>query len=179
VASEHTVCDREQVTGVLYEKVDEGQFVRFVLTGRFTGQDGDCVRELIGTIKAGAGRRLVVDLQGVDFIDSAGIGMLLVLNGEATASGSQLAIVVDSGQVHKIVSLTRIALIIPQFESLDAYIAGNVPERVLHAGSCAPDEDPLALAVRTLHTTATSGATSGATSEDPGAPGGDRPTGPA
>ncbi|HYH18194.1 MAG TPA: STAS domain-containing protein [Azospirillum sp.] len=135
---------------MFYRKTSERHFARIDVTGRFTGQDGDGVRELITDIKQSPDRRYVVDLSRLDFIDSAGIGMLLVINGEAAAVGKALALVVTDGQVRKVAMLTRIGMIIPLHDSLADYLASSVPEAVLTPHPCAPNEDPLAIAARTL-----------------------------
>ena len=134
---------------MFYRKTSERHFARIDVTGRFTGQDGDGVRDLIADIKQSADRRCVIDLSRLDFIDSAGVGMLLVINGEAVAAGKALALVVADGQVKKVATLTRIGMIIPMHDSLADYVASHVPEAVL-ANPCAPGEDPLAVAARAL-----------------------------
>ncbi|HYD31201.1 MAG TPA: STAS domain-containing protein [Azospirillaceae bacterium] len=134
-----------------YRKVQERHFTRFIVTGRLTGQGGgDGVRDLIAELKRPTDRRCVIDLTGLEFIDSAGIGMLLVVNGEAVSAGKAVAMLAGEGQVLRVVTLTRISMIIPLYESLDAYVAACVPEEVLSHHPCAPDENPLAIAARAL-----------------------------
>ncbi|HEY0837622.1 MAG TPA: STAS domain-containing protein [Azospirillum sp.] len=135
---------------MFYRKSSERHFARIDVTGRFTGQDGDGVRELITDIKQSPDRRYVINLSRLDFIDSAGIGMLLVINGEAAAVGKALGLIVADGQVKKVALLTRIGMIIPMHASLADYLASCVPEAVLTPHPCAPDEDPLAVAARAL-----------------------------
>ncbi len=139
---------------VQYLPVSERHFTRLVLSGRLTGQDADAVRRVIAEVKTGKARRYLLDLGGLEFIDSAGIGMLLVVNGEATAAGRPLAMLPGSGQVRTVVELTRIAMIIPAFATVEDYVAAAVPEAALVVAPCAPGEDPLALAARALHVTA-------------------------
>lgn len=133
-----------------YRKTHERHFTRFTVTGRLNGQGGDGVRELIADLKREGQRRCLLDLSGLEFIDSAGIGMLLVVNGEAAAAGKAVAILAGEGQVLRVMTLTRIAMIIPLYDSLDAYRDACVPEEVLAEHPCAPGEDPLALAARAL-----------------------------
>lgn len=134
-----------------YRKSHERHFTRLFVTGRLTGQDGDGVRDLIADVKRDCDRRCVLDLTKLEFIDSAGIGMLLVVNGEAVSAGKAVAMLVVEGHVLRVVTLTRIGMIIPLYESLDAYMAACVPEEMLaRAAPCAPDEDPLAVAARAL-----------------------------
>lgn len=138
-----------------YRKIHERHFTRFAITGRLTGQGGDGVRDLIADLKRASDRRCVLDLTGLDFIDSAGIGMLLVVNGEAVSAGKAVAMLAGAGHVLRVVTLTRIGMIIPLYDNLDAYLAACVPEEVLaKAAPCAPDENPLALAARALKVSA-------------------------
>jgi anti-sigma B factor antagonist len=140
---------------VHYRKIHERHFTRFAITGRLTGQGGDGVRDLIADLKRASDRRCVLDLTGLDFIDSAGIGMLLVVNGEAVSAGKAVAMLAGAGHVLRVVTLTRIGMIIPLYDNLDAYLAACVPEEVLaKAAPCAPDENPLALAARALKVSA-------------------------
>jgi len=144
------VCILPAGGNVQYRKINERHFARYLILGRLTAQDSDGVRDLIAEIKRGADRRYLIDLTGLDFIDSSGIGMLLVINGETLGAGKALGMVVGQGQVQRVVTLTRIGMIIPAFESLDAYVAACVPEALLSRAPCAPGEDPVALAVRSL-----------------------------
>ena len=137
---------------VQYRKEQERHFARLVLTGRFTGQDADPVRQAIADVKSGPERRYLLDLTELEFIDSAGIGLMLVMNGEAASAGKALSLLCVAGQVRKVVDLTRIAMIIPVHETVDDYIAARVPEALLTATNpCAPGEDPMAVAARALH----------------------------
>ena len=143
----------EGTRAVQYRKEQERHFARLVLTGRFTGQDAGPVRQAIADVKNGLERRYLLDLTGLEFIDSAGIGLLLVMNGEAVSAGKALSLLCASGQVRKVVDLTRIAMIIPVHETVAGYIAASVPEALLApAHPCAPGEDPLAIAARALRT---------------------------
>ena len=136
---------------MLYSRIDERHFVRLLLRGRLTAQDGDAMRTKIAEIKRIPDRRCLLDLGEVEFIDSAGIGMLLVLNGEAAAAGKQVALAAATGQVRRVVTLTRVAMIVPVHDSVEAYVAAHVPEQAVAAAHpCAPGEDPLAVAARAL-----------------------------
>lgn len=104
-----------------YAKTLENQFVCYAASGRFTAQDSDVIKDLIHDIKGLELDRCVIDLTQLEFIDSSGIGMLLILNAEAAAKGKAFAMVVGSGQARKVIEMTQIRQIIPQFDSLDAY----------------------------------------------------------
>ncbi|WP_114861154.1 STAS domain-containing protein [Azospirillum brasilense] len=143
---------RGGVRSVQYRKEQERHFTRLVLTGRFTSRDAAAVRQAIADVKDGAERRHLLDLTGLEFIDSTGIGLLLVMNGEALSAGKTLSLLCASGPVRKVVELTRIAMIIPVHETVADYLAASVPEALLAATHpCAPGEDPMAVAARALH----------------------------
>lgn len=143
---------QERVRAVQYRKEQERHFARLVLTGRFTSQDAAPVRQAIADVKGGPERRHLLDLTGLEFIDSTGIGLLLVMNGEALSAGKALSLLCAPGQVRKAVDLTRIAMVIPVHGTVTDYIAASVPEALLAATHpCAPGEDPMAVAARALH----------------------------
>jgi anti-sigma B factor antagonist len=54
-------------------------------------------------------KQLIVDLRGVDFIDSTGIGVLIRAHQRAEASGRRFAVVRGGGQVQRVLSLTGLA----------------------------------------------------------------------
>lgn len=136
---------------MIHRTIQERHFTRLRLAGRLTCQDADPVRALIADIAGSPTRRCLIDLTGVDFIDSAGIGMLLVVNGEAEAVGRHLALLVGPGQPRRMLALTRLNMIIPVYYDVDAYVFGCVPEEALaDPAICLPGEDPLAVAARTL-----------------------------
>ncbi len=145
-------ASRDEGRTVQHRKENDRHFTRVILTGRFTGQDMDNLRQVIAAVKDGSGRHCLLDLTGLEFLDSAAVGMLLVLNGEAASVGKHLAMLVGGGQVLRIVEQTRIAMIIPVFETVDDYIAVSVPEAAMASvHPCAPGEDPLAVVARALN----------------------------
>lgn len=134
-----------------YRIVQEPHFVRAVLSGRLTYHHADTVRALIDGLKGQPGRHVLLDLTQVDFLDSAGIGMLLVLNGELLSAGTRTAMLPGRGQVGRVASLTRIGMIIPTYPTAEAYARDSIPEEALGGGQPYADgEHPVALAVRAL-----------------------------
>jgi len=61
---------------------------------------------LIETIDAHPGQHVVVDLEGVDFIDSAGLGVLLGGRERARGADGDLALVATGQGVIKVLELT-------------------------------------------------------------------------
>ena len=69
-----------------YSIRDAGNAREAHLRGRLTFSDHQAFRAMIGDLKAGTGREWVLDLASVEFIDSAGLGLLMILR-ESAESG--------------------------------------------------------------------------------------------
>jgi len=76
---------------------------RLVLGNRLTDVE-HAVRE---RIRQGS-RKLVLDFSGLEFIDSAGIGVLAVWLGSMEREGGKIAITGATGQVRQLLGLTRL-----------------------------------------------------------------------
>ena len=58
-------------------------------------------------------RKMVVDLTGLNYIDSAGIGMLIGCNGHMEQNGGRVRIAGAQGVVQKSFNIARIEAIVP------------------------------------------------------------------
>jgi HptB-dependent secretion and biofilm anti anti-sigma factor len=83
------------------------------LTGRFTFTDYQSFRDVLGALaNAQSVDTLVVDLAGLDFIDSSAIGMLMVANDEAKARRQKMTIINARAQVAKALEIVAIDQVI-------------------------------------------------------------------
>ena len=57
-------------------------------------------------------RRVVLDMTGVEHIDSAGIGMVALAAGRLRESGGKLAVVAPEGRVLQLLTMTRMDAIV-------------------------------------------------------------------
>src|SRR5438067_12182779 len=57
-------------------------------------------------------RRVILDLSGVDYIDSAGIGMVALASGKIKEIGGKLAVVAPEGRVLHLLKLTQMNSIV-------------------------------------------------------------------
>lgn len=62
---------------------------------------------------------IVVDLSGVEFLDSSALGMLVGAHHELVAAGGGLKIACPKPHVQKVFRITRLAEVVPIFESVD------------------------------------------------------------
>jgi anti-sigma B factor antagonist len=74
---------------------------------------------LIELIDAGA-RSVVVDLSGVDFLDSSGLGVLVGALKRLRTAGGELALVVRSDKLLKIFKITALDRVFPLRDTVEA-----------------------------------------------------------
>jgi anti-sigma B factor antagonist len=70
----------------------------------------DAIRKLI---KDGA-RKLVLDLKGLSYIDSSGIGLIVMCTGEMGQSGGHIRVAGAQGVVARAFEVVRLNLVVPQ-----------------------------------------------------------------
>jgi anti-anti-sigma factor len=102
------------------ERVDSTTAV-FRLTGRMTL--GMRLREIESKISDVAGNgihKLILDLSGIDFLDSAGLGALMILYGNMKVRGGQLRLVAPGAKVLDVLKLTRTDSILAIDTNLEA-----------------------------------------------------------
>lgn len=105
------------------ERVDSITAV-FRLTGRMTL--GMRLREIETKITDAANdgvERLILDLSGIEFIDSAGLGALMILYGNMKLQGGQLRLVAPGPKVLDVLKLTHTDAILPVDPTLEASLA--------------------------------------------------------
>ena len=93
----------------------------FRLTGRMTL--GMRLREIESKITDATDNgveRLILDLSGVEFIDSAGLGALMILFGNMKLRGGQLRLVAPGARVLDVLKLTRTDSILNIAPNLEA-----------------------------------------------------------
>ena len=83
------------------------------LSGKLAlGQESQRIESLIEELVKKGAQRVIVDMTSVDYIDSAGIGMVALAAGRLRESGGKLAIVAPEGKVLQLLTLTQINTIV-------------------------------------------------------------------
>jgi HptB-dependent secretion and biofilm anti anti-sigma factor len=77
------------------------------MSGEFTFSDHGPFKEIVNEIAATKGRPIVIDLSKLDFIDSAGLGMLLLARDEAKKIERKLILRHPVGQVKRMFGVTK------------------------------------------------------------------------
>lgn len=79
----------------------------FRLNGDLKFTDSAAVRTIIGEIKSASDNSVVLDLSGLDSIDSAGLGMILLVNDAAVDAGKSFSVSKAGGQVKKMLEISK------------------------------------------------------------------------
>jgi anti-anti-sigma factor len=85
---------------------DNGAFYA-VLTESFTFSDHATFRELLREMESKTLSQITIDLAAVDFVDSAALGMLLLLREVSTKKRAVVTISGSQGQVRKMLEISK------------------------------------------------------------------------
>jgi anti-sigma B factor antagonist len=80
--------------------------------------------QLIGLVGDGA-TKLVLDLEGVDFLDSTGLGVIVSALKRARTNGGDLRLVCTQARIRRLFEITGLDKAVPLLPSLDAAVAGG------------------------------------------------------
>ncbi|MGH9597849.1 MAG: STAS domain-containing protein [Edaphobacter sp.] len=107
----------------VYQPIDLTTAV-FHLTGRmaFGTSLHEIEAQISGLIDHGV-HKLVLDLSGVEYLDSAGLGVLLLLYGNMKTRGGHLRLVAPNPKVLDVLKMTRTDSILSIAPSIEAAIA--------------------------------------------------------
>lgn len=78
-------------------------FLTATCLGRFTFDDYQRFKELLDELNDNPPNKLVVDMAGVEFVDSAAMGMLLVANDQCRKINAEIVLNGTQGQVKRMV----------------------------------------------------------------------------
>lgn len=87
-----------------YTVANDGAAQLFKITGNWTFQDHNLMKELIDKINGGA---CILDMSAVEFIDSAGLGMLITAREKIADKGGFITLRGVEGAVRRIMDLAR------------------------------------------------------------------------
>ena len=98
------------------------------MTGKLAlGRECQRVETLLEDLIKRRVKRVIFDMTGVDYADSAGIGMLALAAGRMKESGGSLVVVSSGGKVLHLLNLTQLTSIIQVCPTVDAAAAALTP----------------------------------------------------
>ena len=80
--------------------------------------------EVIAAINDGA-KMVVIDLAGVSYIDSTGVGIMAYCFGKAVRNGANLRIAGAADNVLNVFQVTRLVHVVPFYPDLNSALEGN------------------------------------------------------
>lgn len=89
------------------------------VTGEIDVYTAPVLREELARLVDGGHNNLVVDLTGVPFMDSTGLGVLVGALKKVKTHGGDLALVIDQEKVLKVFRITALTQVFPIFETVD------------------------------------------------------------
>lgn len=85
------------------------------------------LREQLHGLVAQGTNRIIVDLDGVDFLDSTGLGVLVGALKRVRSNDGELALVCTQPRIRKVFEVTGLTKVFSLFDSVDEAVAGTTP----------------------------------------------------
>ena len=83
------------------------------------------LRETLIRLVAEGSNRLILDLEGVDFLDSTGLGTIISALKRARTHGGDLPLVSTQARITRLFEITGLDKAVPLLPTLDAAVAGD------------------------------------------------------
>ncbi len=93
-----------------YEIRDKGSSREIALSGRLTFEGNERFRTIIERLAEQPPRQVLVDISQLEFIDSAGLGMLLLLK---ESQGGRITLQAPQGQVKRLLAASHFNSLMP------------------------------------------------------------------
>ena len=94
--------------------------MQVLLSGQFTFADNFKFKQILELLEDAQVKALTLHFGGIDFIDSAGLGMLLLMRDECQIRSVALSIIATHGQVQKIFTISKFDQLFSMSEGSDA-----------------------------------------------------------
>ncbi len=100
------------------------------LEGRLVAGDAAAaVRDRVHTMAAGEARNVVLNMKGVDYIDSSGLGVLVAAHSSLSNAGGGLALMNLSKRSAELLILTKLATVFRIFDDEKSAVDSFFPHR--------------------------------------------------
>ena len=109
---------------MLIEVTDHDGVAVLSLTGdAMGGPDGSVLHEKLRELRAQGHRHVVVDLDGVERMNSSGLGMLIGALTTARNAGGDLRLAAVGDRIATLLEVTRLDAVFQSFDTVDAAVA--------------------------------------------------------
>ncbi len=107
------------------QQVLESGVLVYAIRGRLSlGNTLMSIENALQELAARNAQRMIIDVTGLDQIDSAGLGTLIVVAGRAEQTGGKMAVAGARGSVARSFEIAHLDRIIPVYADLGSAIAG-------------------------------------------------------
>jgi anti-sigma B factor antagonist len=107
------------------EVSDMGGWTVVTVFGELDVATSPDLREQLIDLVNGGRNRLVLDLDGIDFLDSTGLGTIVSALKRARTHGGDLRLVCTETRITRLFEITGLDKAVPLLPSLDAAVAGS------------------------------------------------------
>jgi len=87
--------------------VVNGDLLELSLSGKFTFSDNKAFNNFLDEIGKNSYKKVIIDLNGVEFIDSAALGILLLTRDRCERNKTKLLVKNPKGQVRRMFDISR------------------------------------------------------------------------
>ena len=91
-----------------------------IIKGRFTFADRQAFKEVLNDIKENSISKLAINLSNIDFIDSAALGILLLVREEAEKNKIDVLLKYPTGQVQRMLEISNFYELFSIIDSLES-----------------------------------------------------------
>lgn len=95
-----------------YSSTVTGSNCEMGFRGKFAFSDNETVQKIIADFKSSSCTSCLIDLSGLETIDSAGLGMLLLINDAIQEDGNSVELHSATGQVQKMLEISKFSEVI-------------------------------------------------------------------
>ena len=107
----------------MVEKLVSGVMV-LDLRGRITlGPETEALRERVGQLVEAGHMRLILNLEGVSYVDSVGLSTLVASYTTARRQGGDVKLLKLTKRIHDLLQITRLSTVFDTFEKLEDAIS--------------------------------------------------------
>ena len=104
---------------------DAGNGVTVVApTGRLDVAGAPALREAISTLSENGAPRVVIDMEGVSFVDSTGLGSVIAALKQIRGRQGELRLAAPNQQVRVVLELTTLDRVFPYYATVEEAVAG-------------------------------------------------------
>jgi anti-sigma B factor antagonist len=93
-------------------------------TGRLDVAGAPALKDAIAEVVKSGPSRIVIDMEGVSFVDSTGLGSVIAVLKQIRSSQGELRLAAPNQQVRVVLELTTLDRVFPYFATVEEALAG-------------------------------------------------------